>query len=163
MMSNLYFKLGALAAAFAGGFWLNGTLWQSKWCAHMLEDAQATQKATEDTLTKQKNLLQELDNAYKAAETLTRRMQSDYDQLAAVNDSLRSTVKVSSSKLQNAGATIAELRRTNATSELVRRELLGYCLGRVESLATAFDRSRAAGLTCQSAYEAVIGIEGEAR
>ena len=161
MLSGSDFTIKIICLVFASlaliylGHWMTDNHWQAKYDQHLLADAQANEKAANETLTKQQKLLQELDNAYKTQKRLQSRMQSDYDQLVAANDSLRSTIKVSTSKLQNAGATIAELRRTNATSELVRRELLGYCLGRVESLATAFDRSRAAGLTCQSAYEAV--------
>lgn len=147
----------SLLSAYAG-HWVTDNRWQSRWDAHALADAQANEKAATEALTKQQKLLQELDSVYESKKHLQAKMQSDYDQLVAANDSLRSTIKVSTSKLQNAGATIAELRRTNATSELVRRELLGYCLGRVESLATAFDRSRAAGLTCQNAYSAVRAI-----
>ena len=137
------------------GHWVTDNHWQAKWSEREAQYA-AAQVVANEAVREQERLWQDkLQKVANDAKTTQERLQRDSEQLAAVNDGLRSTIKVSTSKLQSASATIAELRRTNATSELVRRELLGYCLGRVESLATAFDRSRAAGLTCQSAYEAV--------
>ena len=137
------------------GHWITNNHWSAKYSALESDYAKAQVEANNAVRAQERLWQDKLQRVSEDAKVIQERLQTDAEQLAAVNDGLRSTIKVSTSNLQSASATIAELRRTNATSELVRRELLGYCLGRVESLATAFDRSRAAGLTCQSAYEAV--------
>jgi hypothetical protein len=153
----------SVVISFYAGHWLTNNHWQAKYSALEADYAKAQVEAN-NTVRAQERLWQDkLARVTNDAKIKQESLQRDSERLTATVDSLHHTVKVSTSKLQSAGATITELRRTNATSELVRRELLGYCLGRVESLATAFDRSRAAGLTCQSAYEAVMRSDDEAR
>ena len=145
----------SVVISFYAGHWLTNNHWSAKYSALEADYAKAQVEANNAVRAQERLWQDKLQKVANDAKTTQERLQRDSEQLAATVDWLRKSVTVSTSKLQSASATIAELRRTNATSDLVRRELLGYCLGRVESLATAFDRSRAAGLTCQSAYEAV--------
>jgi len=155
MMNSLYFKLGALAAAFAGGFWLNGTLWQAKWSERDKADALSVVAAQEAEHTKERQWQAYIQKVHDEAKKQQETIAADAAELGGTVASLREQIKHLSANNKSAGATIAELRRTSATSDLVRREMLGYCVGRIESLATAFDRSRAQGLACASAYNAI--------
>ena len=137
------------------GHWLTNNHWQTKYSELVASYAKARVDANNAVRAQERLWQDKLEKVSNDAKIKQERLQRSSEQLTAVIDGLRKSVAVSATKLQSADSTIAELRRTNATSDLVRRELLGYCLGRVEVLATAFDRSRAAGLSCQSAYEAV--------
>ena len=74
MMNSLYFKLGALAAAFAVGFWLNGTLWESKWSERDMVDALSVVAAQEAERTKERQWQADIqrvhDDAKKRQETI---------------------------------------------------------------------------------------------
>lgn len=155
MMNSLYFKLGALAAAFAGGFWLNGVMWQGKWDARDRSDALAAVAAQEAERAKERKWQEDIQKVHDETKKRQDTIAADAAELGDTVASLREQIKHLSANNKSAGATIAELRRTNATTELVQRELLGYSLARVESLAAAFDRSRAEGLACVSAYNAL--------
>lgn len=144
-----------VVGSFCGGWYVNGARWEAKYDELIAENLKAQAEAN-DAIRAQERLWQDkIEKVTQDAKKTQERLQSDSEQLAATIDSLRSTVKVSTSKLQSANTTITELRRTNATTELVQRELLGYSLARVESLAAAYDRSRAEGLACVSAYNAL--------
>lgn len=144
-----------VSSSFYAGWSINGNRWETKHLALIAENLKAQAEAN-DAIRAQERLWQDkLEQVTQDAKKTQERLQADSEQLAATIDSMRSTVKVSASKLQSANTTIAELRRTNATAELVQRELLGYSLARVESLAAAYDRSRAEGLACVSAYNAL--------
>ena len=145
----------SVVISFYAGHWLTNNHWSAKYSALEADYAKAQVEANNAVLAQERLWQDKLQRVSEDAKLREQQLKNDSDELAATVDGLRKSVTVSTSKLQSASATITELRRTNATSDLVRRELLGYCLGRVESLAAAFDRSRAAGLTCQSAYEAV--------
>lgn len=143
------------AASFYGGWYVNGARWEAKH-SELVADYATAQVTANEAIRAQERLWQDkLAKVTNDAKIKQESLQRDSERLAATVDSLRGTIEVSTSKYQSANATIAELRRANATTELVQRELLGFVITRAESLATAYDGSRAAGLTCQSAYEAV--------
>lgn len=155
MMNSLYFKLGALAAAFAGGFWLNGVMWQGKWDAHMLEDAQANQKAAEDALTKQKNLLQELDNAYKAAEALKEKHDRNVADSRIAAERLREQLdRIKAMPAGNNSSTLAE-RANAATNTRVLSELLGISDYMAGKYAEEVGKHRIALQSCINEYNAI--------
>lgn len=121
----------------------------------MLADAEANRKAAEATLTKQQNLLQELDNAYKTANDLQKKHDSNvvaaldaYDRLRAELDRIKSLPAITHT------STIAE--RANAATD--RRVLAGllassdYLAGR---FAAEADNNRKALINCNAEYNAV--------
>jgi response regulator RpfG family c-di-GMP phosphodiesterase len=155
MMNSLYFKIGALAAAFACGFWLNGTLWQSKWDAHMLEDAQANQKAAEATLTKQKNLLQELDNAYKAAEVLKEKHDRNVADSRIAAERMREQLnRIKAMPASGNTSTLAE-RANAATNTRVLSELLGISDYMAGKYAEEVGKHRIALQACINEHNAI--------
>ena len=155
MMIKYYAMAGAGLALFAAGYWIADTKANAAWNEREAQYA-AAQVAANEAIRAQERLWQsKIEKVANDAKITQERLQSDSEQLAATVDSLRGTIKVSTSKHQSANTTITELRRTGATTELVRKELLGFVITRAEGLATAYDRSRAAGLTCESAYNAL--------
>ena len=155
MMNSLYFKLVALTAAFAGGFWLNGVMWQGKWGAHMLEDAQLNQKAAEDTLTKQKNLLQELDNAYKAAVALKEKHDRNVADSHIAAERMREQLnRIKAVPSNNNPSTLAE-RANAATNTRVLSELLGISDYMAGKYAEETGKHRIALQSCINEYNSV--------
>lgn len=147
--------LACLLSAFAGGWYVNGARWEAK-NSELVADYATAQVTANEAIRAQERLWQDkLAKVTNDAKIKQESLQRDSERLAATVDSLRDTVKVSTSKHQSANATIAELRRANATTELVQRELFGFVITRAESLAAAYDGSRAAGLACQNSYNAL--------
>ena len=142
-------------ASFYGGWYVNGARWEAKHSELVADYAAAQVTANEAIRTQERLWHDKLAKVTNDAKIKQESLQRDSERLAATVDSLRDAVKVSTSKQQSANATIAELRRANATTELVQRELLGFVITRAESLATAYDGSRAAGLACQNSYNAL--------
>ena len=154
MMNSLYFKLCALAAAFAGGFWLNGVMWQGKWDAHMLEDAQANQKAAEDTLTKQKNLLQELDNAYKATEALKEKHDRNVADSRIAAERMRQQLDRIKAMSTSGNSSTLRISASAATDRIVFSELLIQSDRMAGAYAAEADRNRIAVISCNAEYNA---------
>ena len=144
-----------VASSFYGGWYVNGARWEAKH-SELVADYATAQVAANEAIRAQERLWQDkLAKVANDAKIKQESLQRDSERLAATVDSLRDTIEVSTSKHKSANATIAELRRANATTELVQRELLGFVITRAESLAKAYDGSRAAGLACQNSYNAL--------
>lgn len=155
MMNSLYFKLVALAAAFASGFWLNGVFWQGKWDAHMLEDSQVNQKAVEAALIKQKNLLQELDNAYKKAEVLKEKHDRNVADSRIAAERMREQLdRIKVMPASNNSSTLAE-RANAATNTRVLSELLGISDYMAGKYAEEVGKHRVALQACINEHNAI--------
>ena len=90
MMIKYYAMAGAGLALFAGGWFISGTLWQSKWDAHMLADAQANEKAATEALTKQQKLIKDLDDAKRTTVALQEEHDRNVSDSRAAAERLRS-------------------------------------------------------------------------
>lgn len=155
MMIKPYLYAVAAIACFASGWFVNGSLWQSKWDAHMLADAQANQKAAEDALTKQKNLLQELDNAYKAAESLKEKHDRVVADSRASADRMRQQLdRIKAVPAVDNSSAIAE-RANAATDKRVLAELLGISDQLAGRYAEEAGKHQLALSACIREYEAV--------
>ena len=152
-------KIAALlfygAFAMGAGAYVVDLRWQSDWDAHMLKDAEANRKAAENALTKQQNLLQELDNAYKTANDLQKKHDSNVADARASSDRLRAELyRIKALPAITHTSTLAE--RANAATD--RRVLAGllassdYLAGR---FAAEADRNRQAVINCINEYNAV--------
>lgn len=150
-----------MAASAYGGHWVTDKSWQSDWDAHISADSDANRKAAETALTKQQNLLQELDNAYKTANDLQKK--HDRTVAAATDSANRLRAELDRIKALPAithTSTIAE--RANAATD--RRVLAGllassdYLAGR---FAAEADRNRQAVVNCVNEYNAVrVALNG---
>ena len=158
-MISLRAKLIALilygCAAMAIGAYAVDLKWQSDWDSHMLSDAKAGQKSAEEALTKQKNLLQELDNAYKEQKALKEKHDRNVTDARIAADRLRAELdRIKALPAITHTSTLAE--RANAATD--RRVLAGmlassdYLAGR---FAAEADRNRQAVIHCNNEYNAV--------
>lgn len=144
----------SLLSAYAG-HWLTNAHWSAKWQARDIADLTAQNEANQRELKLQSDWQAKIDKVAEDGKKTEQKLTADIDSLSAINDGLRKSAEVSASKYESANSIITRLRATAATSDLVRRELLGYCLNRVEQLAGIAERSRAAGLACEKSYNAI--------
>lgn len=142
-------------AAMAIGAYVVNLKWQSDWDAHMLADAKANQKSAEDALTRQKKLLQELDNAYKEQKALKEKHDRNIADSRAAADRLRVELnRIKAMPPNNNSSSIAE-RAAAATNRVVLAELLGISDRRAGEYAQYADENRLALMACRAEYEAV--------
>ena len=155
MMNSLYFKLGALAAAFAGGFWLNGTLWESKWSERDRVDALSVVAAQEAERAKERQWETDIQRVHDDAKKRQETIAADAAELGDTANRLRDKIK-SMSKGQSGGNTTAtNISRGAATDKVVLGKLLEWSVGTNETLARYADQNREAALTCNAAYNAL--------
>lgn len=155
MMNNLYFKLGALAAAFAGGFWLNGVMWQGKWDARDKADAIAAVAAQEAERAKERQWQSDLEKVHEDGKKRQEVIAADAAELSDTVERLRIKIKSMSAGQQGGNSTIADISRSAATDKIVLNQLLEWSVGTNETLAIYADQNREAALTCNAAYEAL--------
>ena len=155
MMNSLYFKLGALAAAFAGGFWLNGTLWESKWSERDKSDALSVVAAQEAERTKERQWQVDIQRVHDEAKKRNEAIAADAAQLSDTANRLRDKIKSMSAGQQSGNSTIADISRSAATNKIVLGQLLEWSVGTNETLARYADQNREAALTCVAAYNAL--------
>lgn len=158
-MLKEYGKIIALICLMAvsayGGHWVTDKSWQSDWDSHMLEDAEVNRKAAESALTKQQNLLQELDNAYKTANDLQKKHDSNVVAARAANERLRAEFdRIKALPAITHTSTLAE-RANAATDRRVLAVLLGESDSRAGKYAQETDRLRLIVVNCNAEYNAV--------
>lgn len=152
-------KIAALlfcsAFAMGVGVYVVDLRWQSDWDAHMLKDAEVNREAAEAALTKQQNLLQELDNAYKTANDLQKKHDSNVADARVASDRLRAELdRIKALPEITHTSTIAE-RANAATDRLLLAKLLGESDARAGEYAAQADRNRQAVINCNAEYNAV--------
>lgn len=140
---------------YSGYQWADNS-WQSDWGAHMLADAEVNREAAEAALTKQQNLLQELDNAYKTANDLQKKHDINIADNRAANDRLRAEfdrLKAAMSEGGNSGTVISSAAA--ATDRLVLAQLLEQSHVSYGIVAEYADSNRKALINCANEYNAV--------
>lgn len=158
-MISLRWQLIALifygCAAVAIGAYAVDLKWKSDWDAHMLADAQANQKAAEYALTKQKNLLQELGNAYKEQKELKEKHDRNVADSRAAADRLRVELdRIKSMPAISDPSSIAE-RANAATNTRVLAELLKQSDYLAGKYAEEAGKHRVALAACRAEYEVI--------
>lgn len=155
MMNSLYFKLGALAAAFAGGFLLNGTLWESKWSERDKADALSIVAAQEAERAKERQWQTDIQRVHDEAKKRQETIAADAAQLSDTANRLRDKIKSMSAGQQSGNSTAADISRSAATDKVVYSVMLESVIVRAEQYAGYADRNREAAMTCQAAYNAL--------
>lgn len=155
MMNSLYFKLGALAAAFAGGFWLNGTLWESKWSERDKADSLSVVAAQEAERTKERQWQADIQRVHEDAKKRQETIAADAAELSDTANRLRDKIKSLPTSQQGGNSTAADISRSAATDKVVLGQLLEWSVGTNETLARYADQNREAALTCNAAYNAL--------
>jgi len=155
MMNSLYFKLVTLAAAFAGGFWLNGTLWESKWSERDKSDALSVVAAQEAERTKERQWQADIQRVHDEAKKRQETIAADAAELSDTANRLRDKIKSMSAGQSSGNSTIADISRSAATDKVVLGKLLEWSVGTNEALARYADQNREAALTCVATYNAL--------
>lgn len=155
MMNSLYFKLGALAAAFAGGFWLNGTLWESKWSERDKADALSIVAAQEAERTKERQWQADIQRVHDEAKKRNEAIAADAAELSDTANRLRDKIKSMSTGQSSGNSAATNISRSAATDKVVLGKLLEWSVGTNETLARYADQNREAALTCNAAYNAL--------
>jgi len=154
-MNNLYFKLGALAAAFAGGLWLNGTLWESKWSERDRVDALSVVAAQEAERTKERQWQADIQRVHDDAKKRQETIAADAAELSVTANRLRDKIKSMSAGQSGGNSAATNISRSAATDKIVLGQLLEWSVGTNETLARYADQNREAALTCNAAYNAL--------
>jgi len=163
MMNRFYPMLIAIILSAAASHWATDLHWSNKWSERDAKDAEAVAQIQSAALTKQQELLHQIERVQIDAKKAFNKISADNDQLATNVTRLRQQLNLSEVKHKDANTTIAELRRAAATNTVVRDELLNWTIGAAQELAVFAARSREAGLACQSAYNAIKDIESSRR
>lgn len=129
--------------------------WSQRWAERDAIDARAQVAAAEDALTKQQNILQELENAYKTSEALTAKIDAAERRSADLSKQLRDATEARKQLLQASNPSSIAARANAATDALVFAELFGRAEQRATDLAGYADKHRAALMACRAEYEAV--------
>ena len=150
-----YLILAALLAGLFTGYKITDNRWQTKWAHHVVEDAKANELAAYDALTKQKNLLRELEHAYKTAEKLKDEHETSVAAANASADKLRD--EIARIKALPAGGNSSTLRisASAATDRIVFSELLIQSDRLAGAYAAEADRNRIAVVNCNAEYNAI--------
>lgn len=155
MMNSLYFKLGALAAAFACGFWLNGTLWQGKWSERDKADALSVVAAQEAERIKERQWQADIQRMHDESKKRQETIAADAAELSDTAKRLRDKIKSLSTSQQGGNSIATNISRSAATDKVVYSVMLESVIVRAEQYAGYADRNREAALTCQAAYNAI--------
>lgn len=155
MMNNLYFKLGALAVAFAGGFWLNGVMWQGKWSERDKADALSVVAAQEAERSKERQWQADIQRVHDESKKRQEVIAADAAELSDAANRLRDKIKSMSAGQQGGNSTATDISRSAATDKVVLGQLLEWSVGTNETLARYADQNREAALTCNAAYNAL--------
>lgn len=155
MMNSLYFKLGALAVAFAGGFWLNGTLWQGKWDARDKADALSVVAAQEAERAKERQWQADIQRVHDEAKKRQETIAADAAELSNTANRLRDKIKSMSAGHKGGNSTATDISRSAATDKAVYSVMLESVIVRAEQYAGYADRNREAAMTCKAAYNAI--------
>ena len=140
---------------FAGGFWLNGVMWQSKWDSRDKADALAVVATQEAERKKERQWQDDLQKVHDDAKKRQDIIAADAAELSDVAGKLRKQIRRMSTGQQGENSTVADISRAAATDKIVLSELLSWSVGANEQLARYADQNREAALACNAAYNAI--------
>jgi hypothetical protein len=147
--------IACLLSAFAGGWYVNGSRWESKHLALQADYAQQQQKASSDALTKQQRLIKEMDNVRQAAIQIKKEHDRNIADSRIASERLRVELdRIKALPAANSASSISE-RANAATDRLLLANLLGESNEAAGAYAEEADRLRVALNACNSEYEVV--------
>ena len=153
----LAIALCALWGAYRHGVNVTDTAWQSKWDKQALELATAKAKAIELVREEEQRRQTAIDGVRQHAEQQIARAEADAAAADAAADSLREQAKRLAARAGQCTShpTATQSGKATAQPSVVLADVLGRADERAGQLAAAYDRARAAGLTCEAAYDAL--------
>ena len=149
--------LACLWWAYSHGVSVTTTEWQGKWDKQALELAEAKAKAIELVREEEQRRQAAIDGVRQHAEQQIARAEADAAAADAAADSLREQAKRLAARASQCTShpTATQSGKATAQPSVVLADVLGRADERAGQLAAAYDRARAAGLTCEAAYDAL--------
>jgi len=143
-----------LVAGFAAGWLWNGARWDAKYSALTTQHADAARIAEANARSIEQQYQAGIEEARTDGQERIKAVQADAIAATATADSLREQLKARTSRAtQDTGTTC---RGEAATATLILySELLDGADRRAGELAEEADRRRAAGITCERAFNAI--------
>ncbi len=151
------------------GWWLHHSIdaagyaradleWQAKW--NKQAEVLAKAKADAEVLAREKEQRRqaEIDKVTQDAEKQIARAESDAAAASAAADSLHEQARRLAARASQCAGNSAPAQPGQAVTQpgVVLADVLGRADKRAGELAAAYDRSRAAGLACERAYDALL-------
>lgn len=149
--------LACLWWAYSHGVSVTTTEWQGKWDKQARELAEAKAKAIELVREEEQRRQTAIDEVRQHAEQQIARAEADAAAADAAADSMRGTADRLAARAGKCPSNSAAAQPGKAAAEpsVVLADVLGRADARAGELAAAYDRSRAAGLACERAYDAL--------
>ena len=141
--------------AFAGGFWLSGTLWESKWSERDKADALSVVATQEAERAKERQWQADIQRVHDESKKRQETIAADAAELSNTANRLRDKIKSLSTSQQGGNSTATDISRSAATDKVMYSVMLEALVIRAEQYAGYADRNREAALTCQAAYNAI--------
>lgn len=154
MMIKPYIYAGAAVACFGAGWFVNGSLWQSKWDARDKADAVALIEHQERQRTQERQWQDDLQKVHDDAKKRQSELAADSAELNAAIERMRKQLQTAGSKTgTNSAAT--DISRAAATDKAVYSVMLETLVIRAGQYAEFADASRAAGIACVNSYNTI--------
>jgi uncharacterized membrane protein YcjF (UPF0283 family) len=145
------------------GHWLTNNYWKAKWADRDTADAKALIAANATERAKELSWQVKVEKVSEDAKKRNETIAADAAELSDVVARLRKQIAGRHSDIQGANSAATNISRAAATDKVMHSVMLETLIIRAEQYAGFADESRAAGLTCQAAYDAIRRNEGEAR
>ena len=143
----------ALCVAF--GAWVVDNKWQSDWDSHMLDDAQANEKAATAALNQQRSLINELEKVQQNAKEMEEKFNADR---IAANDAvnrMRTELGRIKALPKGNGSTAISVSANAATDRILLANVLERADAAAGIMAEYADRNRKAVIQCNAEYNAI--------
>lgn len=146
---------GALYGVYSHGRTVENGEWSIRWAERDAADATARADAEEAQRNEEKRRAEWAAGVQRDATQEINRLQTDVDSSTADARRVREQLAALQNRLggtsNRTGATLSSASTTRAA--MVLSELLSSCVSQRQEVASAFDRSRIAGLACERSYE----------
>ena len=132
--------------------------WETRSAQRDADDATAQAVAESAARAKEQALQQHAEKVQRDATQALENARTDAAGSAADADRLRGELAKLQARLSGTGASAAAPVSSTSTTRaaMVLSELLDSCVGQRQELASAFDRSRIAGLACERSYDGLL-------
>lgn len=149
-----YLYAGAAVACFGFGWFVSGSLWQSRWDARDKADAVALIEHQERQREQERRWQDDLQKVHDDAKKRQSELAADSAELNAAIERMRKQLQASGSKT-GSNTAVADISRAAATDKAVYSVMLESSIIRAGQLAEFADASRAAGIACVNSYNAL--------
>lgn len=150
----IYLVCASLALVYLG-HWVTDNHWQAKWSEREAQYAAAQVAANEAVRSQERIWQSDIQRVHDEAKKRNETIAADAAELSDVVARLRKQIADRAANSKGSNSTATDISRAAATDKVMHSVMLETLVIRAEQYAGFADESRAAGLTCQAAYDAV--------